>query len=166
MFGWPLTLAISALVMLMLFRRAKRLFSRQRFSLGRLGFRVTLIGTICLILIVAVTGIRGLAPLIGLLIGVAVGFTGLYFTRFDTDDDELWFTPNPYIGSAVLSLFMGRMIYRFIAIRTLPDSIESGAPPLDSISNSSTSSLILFIVLGFYVTYYLSLMIRGHLLAR
>ena len=74
MFGsWLLTLGISALVMFVLFRRARRLFGRQEYSVPRLCFRIGLIGTVGAVLIAIVTVARGFAPWIGLAAGIAIG---------------------------------------------------------------------------------------------
>ncbi len=165
--SWLFTLAISALVMFVLFRRARRLFGRQRYSVPRLCFRIGLFGVLGTLLLVTAPIVRGLAPWIGLAAGIAIGLVGIYLTRFESVEGEIYFKPNPYVGAAVLSLFVGRTIYRLTRVGAIAETVRSmdGDPAsIQGLPGSGRSSGILFVVIGFYVCYYLAVLIRGRML--
>ena len=170
MFGnWLVTLAISALVMFVLYRRARRLFGRQKYSVPRLCFRIGIIGLVGVLLLGTVPIVRGFAPWIGLAVGLVVGLVGFYLTRFELVEGELYFKPNAYIGLAVLSLLVGRMIFRLVRFGALAETVQSidGDPAsIQGLARSSLTWGILFVVLGFYVCYYLAVLLRGQMLRR
>jgi len=64
---------------------------------------------------------KGWVPAAGLGIGTVVGLFGMLLTRFDSTDDELHYTPNAYVGVAVLSLLLARLVYRFSQLENLSE---------------------------------------------
>ena len=160
--SWIGPLAIVALLMFVLIRRGRRLFGRQRFSVALLGLRLGVVALLCLMLFLVLSLARGWVPLAGLGLGAAVGLLGVALTRFDSDDGELHYTPNAYVGIGVLSLFVGRLVYRLVQMVSLPDRIESGAGgDFAGLRSSPLTVGILFVVLGFYVFYNALVLIRG-----
>lgn len=167
---WIPTLAVSALVMFVLFRRARRLLTRQRFSLLRVGLRLGLIGTVCALLLLVFSLSRGLAPLVGLAAGVVLGLLGAALTRFEVAEDGVYYTPNAYVGFAVLSLLVGRLIYRVTRMRAVAQLTQpvggDFATTLDSIQGSPWTAIILFTLLGYYLCFYTAVLIRGWILTQ
>jgi len=150
-----------------LFRRARRLFGRQKYSVPRLCIRIGILGTVCVVLIAVVSAVRGYAPWIGLATGIAIGLVGFYLTRFESVEGEIYFKPNAYVGATVLSLFVGRLIYRLAGVRAVAETVRSmdGDPAsAQGLSGSPLTSGILFVVLGFFVCYYLAVLLRGQML--
>ncbi len=167
--SWLLTLGISALVMFVLFRRARRLFGRQKYSVPRLCFRIGIIGIVGAVLLTIVATVRGFAPWIGLAAGIAVGLLGIYLTRFEFVEGEIYFKPNPYVGAAVLSLFVGRLVYRLLGVSAVAEtarSMDSDPVSIQGLPSSPLTSGILFVVLGFLVCYYLAVLLRGQMLRK
>ena len=168
--GWLPTLAFSGLLMFVLYRRARQLLSRQRLSVPRLVLRLALIGAVCVLLLV-VSVARGLVPAVGLIVGAGVGLLGLTLTRFESIDGEIYYTPNTYLGLGVLTLFVGRLIYRMIRIITLGGAEAAGLEAgndvqfsaLGDLRNSALTLGVLFVLLGYYLSYYAAVLIRGRM---
>ena len=111
----------------------------------------------------------GLSPTIGTAIGVALGIVGLRLTSFDSTDDGLHFQPDRYIGTIVLLLFVGRMIYRFVRIGGVAGvaaSSAANAPVAQLWTRSPLTTILLFVMLGYYVSYYALIWYRGRELSR
>ena len=113
--SWLVTMGISALVMLVLYRRARRLFGRQAFNTTRLCIRVAIFGLLGTMFITVLVTAQGVTPLIGLAAGIGTGLLGVTLTRFTSSEGQITFTPNPYVGLAVLSLLVGRIVYRLMS---------------------------------------------------
>jgi energy-converting hydrogenase Eha subunit A len=159
---WLPTLGIAALVMVMVYRRGRRLFGRQRFGSRRFLFRLSLVALLCAVLLPVVLLARGLAPAIGLALGVLLGLLARGLARFEVTPDGVFFTPNAYMGIAVLSLLLGRMIYRAATIGALGGSFAAGDSPFtDGLQRSPLSAAIFALLLGYYATYYATLYARG-----
>ena len=159
---WIIPLAAAALVMFVLFRRVRRLFTRQRYSVTRIGLRLALIGGICVMLFLILSVAKGWVPAAGLGIGTVVGLFGMLLTRFDSTDDELHYTPNAYVGVAVLSLLLARLVYRFSQLENLSELTHPEAGNgFKGLSASPLTVGILFVILGFYLSYYAAVLVRG-----
>ena len=126
--NWILILAVAALVLLVLFRRARRLLARQRFSEVRIVLRLGLIGVICALLFVLLSLTRGLVPAMGLAAGGLLGLLGAALARFEVADDHIDFIPNGWLGTGVLVLFLGRIVYRLTLVDKGVELASSGAP--------------------------------------
>jgi hypothetical protein len=151
--SWLVTMGISALVMLVLYRRARRLFGRQAFSATRLCIRIAIFGLLGTMFLTILWIAHGVAPLIGLAAGIGTGLLGIHLTRFTVTEGQTTFTPNPYVGLAVLSLLVGRIAYRLLS----PTAFQG-------ISRSPLTAGILLFVFSFYTCYYLAVLLRGRAL--
>ena len=164
--SWGMTFALAAMIMFVLYRRGRRLFARQKFSPPRLCFRLALIASITTLLFVVLSLAKGLVPLVGLAAGATIGGVGVALTRFESIEGELHFTPNRYLGLAVLSLFVGRMLYRLGQMAVVTQATAGGSDPvslstLDSLRSSPTMSGVLFLLLGYYLAYSAAVLVRG-----
>jgi len=153
---WIPTLGVAALVMLMIYRRGRRLFTRQRFGSRRLLVRMAIVGSICVLLLPILLLARGVAPAIGLGLGLSLGLLARTLTKFEVTEQGLFFTPNAYVGVAVMSLFLGRMIYRLTAI-----GAAGGSPFRDGFQRSPMTAAVVAVLIGYYVTYYAAIFARG-----
>jgi hypothetical protein len=160
--SWIGPLAVIFLVVFILIRRGRRLFGRQKFSVVSLGLLLGVVVFLCLMLFLVLSLARGWAPVVGLGIGTAVGLLGIALTRFESNDDELHYTPNSYIGIAVLSLLIGRMTYRLVWMRGQSDlDVSTISRDFAGLQSSPLTVGILFVVLGFYIAYNALVLIRG-----
>src|SRR5215217_7796912 len=93
-------LIVGALVVFVLFRRARSLFTRQKIRSDWLTFRIAVFavlgGAIVVLTLNNVPSLLG--DLVGLAIGAGVAWLGLRLTTFERRPDGLYFTPNRYIG--------------------------------------------------------------------
>ena len=163
-------LALAGILVFVVFvfsRRLKRLFSRQRYSTLRVLIPVGLFGLLTFLLFPMLSLTTGLAPTVGVAVGVALGLYGFRLTKFDSSGDEIYFTPDRYVGSIVLVLFVGRMTYRVLALGNLSDlaaSQSNGAmAPIEFVRSPLTAAL-LFVLLGYYLSYYVSIWTHGRTL--
>lgn len=172
--GWGPTIALSGLAVLVLYRRASRLFRRQQFDPARLLRRLVLLGTACAALFVLVATVRGLLPTLGLFAGAALAVLGLTFTRFEVIEGRVHYTPNLYVSLGVLGLLVGRLAYRVIHFPRLDDVWATGLEvaadprlaPVGGLSASPATSGIVFVLLGYYLCYYGAVLVRGRMLGR
>jgi hypothetical protein len=93
----------------------------------------------------------------GLLLGVPLGFIGLRLTRFETTDEGHFYTPNTPIGIALSLLFIGRMAYRFWAVRNIMAAPQS-PPPFQS----PLTFFLFGLIAGYYLVFYLGLFVHTH----
>lgn len=159
------TALTAALVLFMIYRRFRRNFGRQLLGRKRLTFRIWLLGIVGgLLLIPALfSPLRALASAVGLGIGVALALWAAKNTRFEKQDDKLYYIPHTYTGMVVSALFLGRIIYRFVMISGSAFSVMSvGTAPspgdfggFGGIYHNPVTRCIFFILIGYYVYYYL-----------
>lgn len=164
---WIAIVGGSTVVVFILYRRLMRLFSRQRYSTLRVLLPVGLFGLLALFLFPMLSLTAGLAPTAGVVAGIALGLYGFRLTRFEIGDNEIYFTPDPYIGSIVLAMFVGRMVYRVLVLGSLGDVATAGTTGMSvpaGLGRSPLSAALLFVLFGYYLSYYVSIWIRGRAL--
>ena len=142
-----------------IYRRVRRNIGRQPLRPRRIMVSIVMLSVISVLIFSLslqlpklVFGMGG-----GLLLGALLGFVGLRLTKFETTEAGHFYTPNTHIGIALSVLFVGRMAYRFWAIRDV--TVAPNSPP------PFQSPLTLFIfglIAGYYLVYYLGLFIHTH----
>ncbi len=153
------------IVLFFIYRRFRRNFGRQKLGRGRLKFRMYLLGVIGMLLLIPAlfSPIRALATAVGLGIGVGLALWAAKHTRFEKQDDKLYYIPHTYTGMVVSALFLGRFIYNVVVRSASLYSIfamnSAGASPWDfggfsTISNNPATRCIFFILVGYYIYYY------------
>ena len=162
LFGTALTFG---LVLFFIYRRFRRNFGRQKLGRGRLKFRMYLLGGIGFLLLLGTlfSPLSALATVAGLVMGVALALWAAKHTRFEKEDDKLYYIPHTYTGMVVSALFLGRIIYRFVILSSSMGSLafmdSAGASPGDfggfsNISHNPVTRCIFYILVGYYVYYY------------
>lgn len=159
------TMALSAFVLFIIYRRFRRNFGRQRLRRWRLKFRIYLLAVIALILLpfAFFSAERALATAVGLGIGLTLGAWAAKHTRFLKDGDKLYYIPHTYTGIVVSALFFGRLIYRIVALSSSVASLAAmeaqGGNPGDfggwsTIAHNPLTRGLFFILVGYYIYYY------------
>lgn len=166
-----ITLLIAAIVLLILYRRFRRNFGRQRLRPKRMVLRMVVLAVVCLLLLALPS--RGLASDTaaagGLAIGIALGLWALVHTKFENSEAGRFYTPNGYIGMAVVALLIGRLIYRFAVVYPLLHSALHAAAhnpqtqitPFDAYQRNPLTLGIYFILAGYYICYYAGVLIKS-----
>ena len=167
--GTVATVVFAVLFSLLYYRRIRRNFGRQKLKVTRLGVRVGLLSVLGGFLVLS-----PFTPLAVLLTGLTVGFgLGVYsarLTTFEQRPDAIYYTPNSYIGGLVVSLMLGRLIWRVIRVSgavSLAGLPEPGiAPGLDTVGffRSPLTWGILLVLVAYYVTFYAGLLLRARTL--
>ena len=142
-----------------IYRRVRRNIGRQPLRPRRIMVSIVMLSVISVLIFSLslqlpklVFGMGG-----GLLLGALLGFVGLRLTKFETTEAGHFYTPNTHIGIALSVLFVGRMAYRFWAIRDV--TVAPNSPP------AFQSPLTLFIfglIAGYYLVYYIGLFVHTH----
>ncbi|HEY4340138.1 MAG TPA: hypothetical protein VGM97_09355 [Steroidobacteraceae bacterium] len=147
------TAAVTAIVVLGIYRRVRRNIGRQTLTAGRQYFLMALFTILCLVL----TFIRPLQPLAiayiasGLIVGAAVGWFALRYTEFESTAEGYFYTPHLYIGLAVTALFIGRLLYRVALVYDRTSNGAVGTPHMGD--NNPLTLGILFLTAAYYIVY-------------
>ena len=153
---------IAAVLVWAIYRRLRRSFGRQRVRAGLMWLRIGILTALAAaIAIVTAHDVRVLAALAaGIAGGVALGYVGLRYTRFEVQSDGRFYTPHTYIGVAVSALFFARLLYRFLTV------YDGGLPNRGLAAAYQGSPLTLAVfgaLVGYYVFYYLGVLQRTRL---
>jgi hypothetical protein len=154
-------LLMGAFVIWAIYRRMRRTFGRQKVSEKRMWVRIgifSFIGGIYLIASLRHTPLLG-ALLGGLVCGAALGYLGLRHTQFEVTPEGDFYTPHTYIGLTVTALFLGRILYRFMALNV---GAQNAAPadqnPFAGYQSSPLTTAIFGVLVGYYLLYYLGVL--------
>ena len=148
---------MAGLIAWSIYRRVRRNIGRQKLRPVRITISIVLLSVVSVLLFSLslsypqlLLGIGG-----GLLLGTPLGFVGLRRTKFETTDEGHCYTPNTQIGIALSLLFIGRLAYRFWAVRNLAAAPQS--PPL---FQSPLTYFIFGLIAGYYLVYYSGLFVH------
>ena len=155
---------LAPVVLLVLYRRLRRHIGRQPLQAWRVGLRLAGVGiaAIALLLIglagAMVGSMSGLGVLAGLAGGIVLGSYGLRLTRFETTVDGRFYTPNPWLGIGLSALMLGRLAYRFVAVRGASQAaLLSDPDALATLHRSPLTLAIAGLLVGYFLRYALGL---------
>lgn len=178
-YSWAAIVAVVALLAFVLYRRGKRLIGHQRFHERRLTIRVIIFAAVGVLLLV--TYAHRIDPVLeygsaagGFAVGLIVALIALRFTQMGRDEDGVWYVPNLYLGIGLIALLLARFVYEYFVMfpqirKQVEEASAQGAAAAHSVAFTPQPILhgILFLVLGYYVAYYLGILVRarreGHL---
>lgn len=163
--NWVGVAGALALVAFIVYRRMTRLFRRQRYRTRRVLVAAGLFGLIILFLLPLLSLATGAAPVLGTALGIALGWCGYRFTKFEQCEDEIYFTPDPYVGAILFTMFVGRIVYRVLVLRNVGELATNGSGPA-GLGRSPLTAALLFLLLAYYVSYYLSIWLHVRTLTK
>lgn len=153
----------AVLIALMYYRRLRRLFGRQPVQPMRMKFRIAILLLVgALLLLRGALGPQGgLAAVAGLGGGIALAWLGLRLTTFESTPQGNFYTPHGGIGLALSALLLGRLVYRFFVIApVVQDAHQAGMDPFAAFQRSPLTLAIFALLIGYYVTYYIAILLR------
>ena len=129
-------LVMAPLIVWRFYSRYRKLVGKQRVRPVRLWMSVILFPLLFVMIgAVSSSNTNALMCLVaGGIAGVALSFLGLRLTRFDVQDDGLHYTPNAYIGMALMMVLVGRLAYRYALM--WGGATQAGTNPAQSLTNS------------------------------
>lgn len=131
-----------------LYFRVRRLFSRQRFSLPRQIRRTAVLLSLSgLLMVFAPLEVR--TKLFAAAVGLGLAAASALSTRWERHEGLLFYVPNRYVGLLVLSVLVGRVLYRL-------GTLASGG----QVRLSGLSAALAVMFLTYYAIYNLALL--GH----
>ena len=154
-------LIMAPIMVFAVWRRVRRTFGPQPIQRNRMMLRM---GFLILVgVLVASTGFANPRLLEGLLggvaLGAALGFLGIKLTRFERNAAGAdVYIPNPWIGGALTVLLLGRLIWRFTVLETAAGA--AAAPTAPQFGNSPLTLLVFGLMIGYYVAYYIGLLVH------
>jgi hypothetical protein len=143
-----------------------RVYARIRRNIGRQPYRPKrLRGTAIFFALLALLAAAGafraptaLAALgAGIALAVPLGWWALRTTKWENSAAGEFYTPNSAIGLIVTLLFVGRIVYRVVAVTGI-----GGAGDVSPASFQNPLTLLIYgVTAGYYVIYYFGLYSRG-----
>jgi hypothetical protein len=143
---------IALAVVILLWRigaRVRRTIGRQRLQPRRVRFSAYFLPFAMVLLMLGASSHpwNAAAQFAGIALGVAAASYSIRTSRFEVVNGEHFYTPNPYVGTAVVALFLGRLLYRLALVYTTTGAFTS-AP--ESLVKSPLSVFTAGLMLGFY----------------
>ena len=144
--------AVGIYIFWRLYVRLQRMIGRQQLRKGRLIFLIAIYALGSLGMAFFTMGRPHLVAgwLGGLVPGVLLGLWALRLTQYETVEGKNCYTPNARIGVALFLLFLGRIVYRGIAIYT---NFSLPGHPTPPIGQSALTDLTFELLAGYYIAY-------------
>jgi hypothetical protein len=168
-FGLPLVMI--PVLAFAVWRRVRSQFGPQPIRRNKMTLRVIVFAVLgSLIAAASLHDIRLLGGLGGgVVAGAALGLIGLRLTRFQVDPVKGdCYVPNPYVGTLVTVLFLGRLLYRFAMLSPQMQDPTGATPPVHGpdIGQSPLTLAIFGLLVGYYICYFAGLLIHHQRLLR
>ena len=143
---------LAALIGWRLYRRFRRLGKRQRLPRVRPWIQVTLFPLLLAMLAwLSAFNPARLAWLgAGVAAGAALAFYGLRLTRFEATSEGFFYTPNVYVGLAMMAVLMGRIAWRIFEIAEHGTQLARNGTEF---VRSGPTLAVLGLLSGYYMAY-------------
>lgn len=158
------TAAVVVLMVFIAYRRIRRAIGRQQLQPTRMRIRMGILALVSIAFVVVPHGqaliLAGAAA--GAAIGVGLAVYALRHTRVEFTAAGTFYTGHPYIGLGIALLFVGRLVYRFAVMSTMPmPEGPRGVSPFTGAIGNPVTTAVFFVVAGYYLVYYAGLLRRG-----
>jgi hypothetical protein len=153
------------LIVFMIYRRVKRSIGFQKFSPKRMRFRTVLFGILGLFILSIgfVHPILFLADGVGIAVGAVLAFYAIRHFMYEWRGEDLYTRTHIIIEATVLTLFLGRVLYRVVTLIML--SKNSGAPSdpqqMNQFTKDPFTAAIFLVIVIYYMAYYSFLIRKG-----
>jgi hypothetical protein len=163
---FPYTWVFAPLIAFGLYRRLRLTFGRQLLAPRSMKLRIGLLCTVGVFLLTSLPTVAGFAAAAaGALAGSTLAALALRHTAFENSDAGVYYTPNRWIGLAVMALFLGRLAARLVVVyRITEEALATGMPP-EGLHRSALTVAFYFLLAAYYVGYYLAVLRRARELA-
>jgi hypothetical protein len=160
---------IAAVLIVVIVRRGRSLFTRQKIHQSLLAIRLSIFAILgAAILFVTLSNAPSLlSDLVGLAVGAGIAGVGLRLTTFERRPDGLYYTPNKYIGAGVFALFLLRLVYKIVTGLSAGGALSGAYTPgagtnlLSQITGDPLTTAVYFLLIGYYTCYYGLLILRS-----
>jgi hypothetical protein len=164
----PALIVVVAIIAFSLYRRFRSHVGRQPVQPRSMRFRMALLGLGAVASLIAphLAPYARIEELAGIAAGGGLAWWGLSMTRFSADSRQRYYTPNLYLGLAISTLFIARIVYRFMVVAPVLNAARTGsgfaASQLALLGAQSGLTLALFgVVIGYYLAYYAGVLHRS-----
>ncbi|HEY6940752.1 DUF1453 domain-containing protein [Dokdonella sp.] len=151
------------LIVLMLYRRFRRLFGRQPVQPARMKVRVAFLFAVGAMLMLRGSheSSMALALTLGFAGGAALALLGLHLTTFETTPEGRSYTPHGGIGLVLSAVLLGRLVYRGFVLAPVFDGAHAGNAAAFALFQRSPLTFALFgVVIAYYVAYYVGILLH------
>jgi hypothetical protein len=155
---------VGAFALWAIYRRVRRNIGRQPVTARRMQVRIVILAAVLLLLASRTvhTAELGGALLAGLVAGAVLGYVGLRHTKFETTPEGSFYTPHTYIGITVSALLIARIAYRVVEVYPAARAAaQANADPFASYVKSPLTLAIFGVVVGYYVLYYMGVLMKS-----
>ncbi len=169
----PISIAIIILlVVFAIFRRVRRNIGWQPLNTRKLIIRSILFLVIGLVFMAEGVShpLSLVSDIVGIVLGAGLAYYGAGLTRYEQRGERWFYQPNTWIGSVVIALFLGRLVYRLFTAYSMgafngQAASSAGMNQMNWTTGSSWSAGFLLIMFAYYVCYYIILLRkRKHLI--
>jgi membrane protein CcdC involved in cytochrome C biogenesis len=94
---------------------------------------------------------------VGILLGGIVSYFAIQTSSFEWREDDWFYNQNPRINILLTMLFVGRIVYKAYQIcapSSASQELFAQSVPLVNYSRDPSTTVILFILITYYVVYY------------
>jgi hypothetical protein len=156
------------LLAFMLYRRVKRSIGFQPYSPKRMRFRTVLFGVLGLFILSVgfIHPILFLADGVGIAVGAVLAFYAIRHFVYEWRGDLLFTRTHIIIEAAVLTLFLGRVLYRVLTVIMLSKNSGAQSDPqqMSQFTKDPFTVAIFLVIVIYYIVYYSFLLRRGKVL--
>jgi len=143
-------LVMAPLIVWRFYSRYRKLVGKQRVRPARLWMSAILFPLLFIMFgVISANNANALMCLVAG--GIALSFLGLRLTRFEVQEGNLHYTPNAYIGMALMMMLVGRLAFRYTQM--WGGNAQAGANPAQSLTNSPLTLLIVGVLFCYYAPY-------------
>ncbi len=146
------------LIGFLIYRRIKKTIGFQKYSQGKLIFRIVLFSLVSVLLLALTVfhPISFISDIVGIALGVGLVYLAIKNTKFEQRTDGMYYRTHIWIELSVLLLILGRVAFRLFKMSQVfdkMDELQQNRDALKDISNPFTAS-IFFILCTYYICYF------------